>query len=123
MTEYLDPDDVDGLVRAKGFHYRDRNGLLSALAAPLPVFGEEVHVGIHRKAAVLLAAINSNHPLLDGNKRLSWYVTAVFYDFNGYDLMVAADEGDLFIRRVAGASPPSVEDIAAWLRGHARPSS
>lgn len=123
MTEYLDSDDVDGLVHAKGFHYRDRNGLLSALAAPLPVFGEEVHVGLHRKAAVLLAAINSDHPLLDGSKRLSWYVTAVFYDFNGYDLTVDADEGDLFIRRVAGASPPPLDDIAVWLQNHARPSS
>ncbi len=83
MTEYLHPEDVDELIADKGFHYRDRGGLLSALAAPMPVFGEEVHEGIHRKAAVLFTAINHNHPLLDGNKRLSWYLTAVFYDFNG----------------------------------------
>ncbi|WP_144829308.1 type II toxin-antitoxin system death-on-curing family toxin [Microbacterium sp. BH-3-3-3] len=118
MTEYLDPEDVDELIADKGFHYRDRGGLLSALAAPMPVFGEEVHEGIHRKAAVLFTAINHNHPLLDGNKRLSWYLTAVFYDFNGYTPTANPDEGDRFVRTVAGENPPSLSEVQQWFEEH-----
>ena len=45
----------------------------------MPVFGEEVYPGIHQKAAVLISAINHNHPLLDGNKRLSAAAAAVAF--------------------------------------------
>ena len=52
--------------------------------------------GIHQKAAVLISAINHNHPLLDGNKRLSWFVTVAFYDINGYDLRADAEDADRY---------------------------
>jgi death-on-curing protein len=121
VTEYIEPEDVDELVEDEGFHYRDRNGLLSALASPLPVFGEEVYPGIHQKAAVLISAINHNHPLLDGNKRLSWFVTVAFYDLNGYDLRADAEDGDRFIRLIAGANPPPLHEIELWLDAHTVP--
>ncbi|HEY5224556.1 MAG TPA: hypothetical protein VIJ18_16105 [Microbacteriaceae bacterium] len=72
MTEYREPSDVEDLITSEGFHIGDRNLLLSALAAPLPVFGEEVYPGLNNKAAALLVAINRDQPLSDGNKRLSW---------------------------------------------------
>lgn len=121
MTEYLRPDDVDMLVESEGWHWKERGLALSALAAPLPVFGEEVHPGLHRKAAVLLRAINRDHPLLDGNKRLSWYLVRAFYALNGYDLYATADEGDRYIRLVAGEISPSLGDIEMWLDNHALP--
>lgn len=121
MTEYIEPEDVDELVEDEGFHYRDRNGLLSALASPMPVFGEEVYPGIHQKAAVLFSAINHNHPLLDGNKRLSWFVTVAFYDLNGYDLRADAEDADRYIRLIAGANPPPLRDIELWLDKHTFP--
>lgn len=120
MTDYLDPDDVDELIDEKGFHYRDRGLMLSALAAPLPVFGEEVHVGVHRKAAALITAINRDHPLLDGNKRLGWYLTCAFYEFNGFELWVDAAEGDHDIRLIA-AGDLSLDEVTAWLERHAHP--
>ena len=49
MTEYIEPEDVDELVEVEGFHYRDRGLLLSALAAPMPVFGERSIPGFTRK--------------------------------------------------------------------------
>lgn len=121
MTEYVEPEDVDELVEDEGFHYRDRNGLLSALASPMPVFGEEVYPGIHQKAAVLFSAINHNHPLLDGNKRLSWFVTVAFYDLNGYDLRADAEDADRYIRLIAGGNPPPLHDIELWLDKHIFP--
>lgn len=121
MTEYIEPDDIDELVEVEGFTYRDRGLLLSALAAPLPVFGEEVYPGLHEKAAVLISAINRDHPLLDGNKRLSWFITVAFYAINGLNLRVTdVDDADRFIRLIA-AGDASVDDIAQWLEAHTVP--
>ena len=121
MTEYLEPPDVEEWVTARGLHFRDRSLLLSALAGPMPVFGEEVYPDLHQKAAVLLIGINRNHPLLDGNKRLSWLVTAVFYELNGFDLIVDRQaEIDTFVRAVA-ADDLTRNDVIAWLAAHAHP--
>lgn len=121
MTEYIEPADVDELVEAEGFHYRDRGLLLSALASPLPVFGEEVYPGLHQKAAVLISALNRDHPLMDGNKRLSWFVTVAFYAIN--DLNLRADDvadADRFIRLVAAGDAPLTE-VERWLETHTSP--
>ena len=95
MTDYLEPVDVEDLIASMGFHLRDRNLLLSALAAPLPVFGEA-----------------------DGNKRLSWIVAKAFLALNGEHL--AADsvrEGDEFIRAVAG-NQIKLDEAVGWIEAH-----
>lgn len=121
MTEYVEPVDAEEWLASRGFHVRDRGLLLSALAAPMPVFGEEVHPGLHEKAAVLLIGLNRDHPLLDGNKRLSWLVTAVFYELNGVDL-VEHDPGaiDRFVRSVA-AEQAGRDAAIAWLEARVVP--
>ena len=121
MTEYIEPDDVDELVEASAFHYSDRGLLMLALAAPMPVFGEEVYPGLHQKAAVLIGAINRNHPLLDGNKRLSWFITVAFYAINGFNLRAGdVDDADRYIRLIA-SSGVSLSDIERWLEEHTSP--
>ncbi|GGI43971.1 death-on-curing protein [Agromyces flavus] len=124
-VEYLDPDDVEALLDVEGFHFKDgargRNLLLSALAAPMPVFGEEVHPTLDEKAAALLLAVMRNHPLADGNKRLAWFVTVAFLELNDLDL-VADDvvEADRFLREVA-AGTIDLDGVAAWIRHRIRP--
>ncbi|KQV06818.1 type II toxin-antitoxin system death-on-curing family toxin [Leifsonia sp. Root112D2] len=118
MTEYLEPTDVDDLIASVGFHVRDRNLLLSALAAPLPVFGEEVYLSLYNKAAALLTAINRDHPLSDGNKRLSWIVTKGFLALNGHDLSAdSVSDGDEFVRSVADHQVEFIE-VANWIETH-----
>lgn len=121
MTEYIEPEDVDELVEAEGFRYRDRGLMLSALAAPLPVFGEEVYPGLHQKAAVLMSAINRDHPLLDGNKRLSWFITVAFYAINDVNLRPGdVEDADRHIRLIASGEVP-LSDIEAWLEERTTP--
>lgn len=118
MTEYLEPTDVDDLIASVGFHVRDRNLLLSALASPLPVFGEEVCLGLCNKAAALLIAINRDHPLSDGNKRLSWIVAKGFLALNGHDLSAdSVRDGDEFVCSVADHTIEFIE-IAHWIETH-----
>lgn len=65
----------------------DLGGLQSALLrARFPVFGRDVYPGIHHKAAVMMESVNRNHPLVDGNKRMSWILTQATYLINGYHL-------------------------------------
>ncbi|TFD78258.1 type II toxin-antitoxin system death-on-curing family toxin [Cryobacterium fucosi] len=120
MTEYLEPADVEDLIALAGFHVRGRNLLLSALAAPLPVFGEEVYPGLHDKAAALLIAINNDHPLSDGNKRLAWIVTKGFLALNGHHLAAgSAADGDAFVRSVADHRVERIA-IVDWIETHSR---
>lgn len=121
MTEYLAPEDILDWLRRRGLHLRDRTLFLSAMASPMPVFDEEVYPDIHVKGAVLLAALNRNHPVLDGNKRLSWMTTLAFLEINGFDIAVdQPTEIDRFVRLVAADESP-LNDIAEWLREHSQP--
>lgn len=121
MTAYVTPEAVDAIVNAVGFYYRDRGLMASALAAPMPVFGIDVHPGIHAKAAAIIVAINRNHPMLEGNKRTGWLVTTFFYAENGYDL--AGDVDDVVEFCVAVANHLDLDAAAAWLEAHAHPAN
>jgi len=125
LTEYLDPEDVEARLEEEGFHYKDgargRNLMLSALAAPMPVFGEEVHPTLEGKAAALMLALNRDHALADGNKRLSWFVSVAFLELNGVDLV--ADDVDataMFIESVAAGDVDHTA-LAEWIRERMRP--
>ena len=125
MTEFLDPEDVEAFLEEAGFHHKDgargRNLLLSALAAPMPVFGEDVHPTLDQKAAVLLLAVMRNHALADGNKRLAWLVTAAFLELNGVDLVVdGVDAADRFLRSVASGEV-DLAGVADWVRQRMHP--
>jgi death on curing protein len=82
-------------------------GLLDAAAhrPKASVFGRDAYPTMHEKAAALLDAVVRHHALVDGNKRLGWVATAVFYDLNGLDL-----------------GPPSVDEavelVVAVAAGH-----
>jgi death-on-curing protein len=57
----------------------------SAIAAPRAGFGDfEQYPDFPTKAAVLLQAVASNHPLPDGNKRTALLCTILFAFLNGY---------------------------------------
>lgn len=121
MTVYIEPRDVLGLIRQLSFHLRDRNLLLSALASPLPVFGQEMYEGDVEKAAALLIAVNRNHPLADGNKRLAWIVAKTFLALNG--LHLASEpfaEADTFIRRLADGAVEH-DEVVQWLESRISP--
>ena len=119
MIEYLEPADMEARIERVGLHFRDRTLYLSDLAGPMRVFGGEVCPDLHLKAAVLTDGVNRNHPLPDGNKRLSWATTLAFYAISGYDLQ-PADDAEAFIRRAATGGTP-LDDVADRLRAHAHP--
>lgn len=97
---------------------RDAGLLNGALARPQTfAFGVEVYPTLHLKAGALCDSLNRSHPLIDGNKRLSWLLTALFYQRNGYTLLTDPDEGERFVLEVASGHV-EVSDIGQWLELH-----
>lgn len=120
MVRYLRTEDLVALIPLTGAPtaIRDVGLLESAAARPqASVFGEDAYPDLHTKAAALLESLVRNHPLVDGNKRLGWLATSVFYRLNehrlrvdddsGYDLVIAVAEGRMDIPSIA----PS---LASW---------
>lgn len=93
-------------------------GLLgSAVARPqTSAIGEDAYPDIWTKAAALLHSIVKHHALVDGNKRLGWLATAVFFEINGVKISKASNDDvyDLVIEAAAGQ--PTIEAIAERLR-------
>jgi death-on-curing protein len=100
---------------------RDVGLLDSAAHRPqASAFGKDAYPTVHEKAAALLEAVARNHALADGNKRLAWAATAVFYDLNGFEpepptvgeaveLVVAVASGQLELGKLG-------ERLAGWAR-------
>ena len=116
-VEYLDLEDLLGLVRALGTGpVRDVGLLDSAAARPRSAaFGEDAYASLSLKAAALLHSLVGNHALVDGNKRLGWLATVVFLDLNGHATDLDDDAAFTLVVEVA-AGAVDVEDIAARLR-------
>ncbi len=118
IIEYLDAEDLVELARrllGDPPPVRDL-GLLGAAAArpQASAFGEDAYPDVWSKAGALLHSIVSNHPLVDGNKRLGWLATAVFLELNEasvstaanddvYDLVIAVATGELSVDQIAEA--------------------
>ena len=102
-TEYLDLEDLLSIVRALGIGpVRDIGLLDSAAARPrASAFAEDAYPTIELKAAALLHSLARNHPLMDGNKRLSWLAVVVFLDLNGCEVTLNDEEAFQLVMDVA----------------------
>jgi death-on-curing protein len=95
VTEYISTEDSLAIANQTGFLVRDAGLLASAVARPsTTAFGEDIYTTFNRKCAALIEGINRNHPLVDGNKRLSWVCAVNFADLNGWDLV--ADQVEIY---------------------------
>lgn len=123
MTEYLTLEDLVSLCRDLGIlPVRDLGLLHSAAERPATtLYGTDVYPTIHEKAAALLQSLSRNHALIDGNKRLGWLSTVVFYGLNGLELDAPDDDAyDLVIAVSTGAA--DVSDVSAVLAAWVRPT-
>ena len=116
-VEYLDLEDLLGLVRALGTGPVRDVGLLDSAAARARsgAFGADAYGTLALKAAALLHSLVGNHALVDGNKRLGWLATVVFLDLNGHAPDLDDDAAFALVMDVA-AGNIDVEVIATRLR-------
>lgn len=118
MTEYIEPEQALAVVERLGLHIRDRGLLFSALARPAAsMFGVDAYETLELKAAALFSSLAQNHPLFDGNKRLSLYLTFAFLRLNGCSITYTNDEAFDVVLAVA-QSRMTLEEIASSLAQH-----
>jgi death-on-curing protein len=122
VTAYLDLDDLLILVGDLGVGPVRDVGLLEA-AARRPrtsLYGREAYPDLDAKAAALLDSLVRGRGLMDGNKRLGWLATVVFYGLNDVSLD-APDDGAYGLVMAVAADHLDVDVIAGQLgRWHPR---
>ena len=90
----------------------------SAIAQPRQTFdGADLHPSIIDKAVALGFSLISNHPFIDGNKRVGRAALEVFLMLNGYELNESVGEQERVILEVA-AGRLNREEFARWVADH-----
>lgn len=93
-----------------GAGLRDRGLLESAITQPQASFGGTfVHDGLFAMAAAYLFHIVSNHPFVDGNKRVGLLAAQVFLDVNGVTL---EHDSEAFYALTMGVAEGRIDKLA-----------
>ena len=99
---------------------RDRAGLESAVARPQMTFGgEDLYPDLPDKAAALMHSLVSNHPFVDGNKRVGAMAAELFLAVNRVQL-VASDAEIVSTTLAVARGEVSTEALAIWIRQRTR---
>lgn len=124
MIHSIDLDELLDLHRMMidaigGSHgVRDLGAAESSLAQPFMTFGgEDLYPTLAEKAATLGFSLISNHPFIDGNKRVGHAAMQSFLRLNRHDLLGGIDEQERVILAVA-ASEMGREEFTEWVRAH-----
>ena len=119
MTEHLVIEDLLAAAEAvlgRVPEIRDVGVLEAAVArTQASVFGADAYPSLDGKAAALLHSVVTGHALMDGNKRLGWVATRLFYRLNDVDLRAPIDEAVALVAAIAEGSLRDVETIATRL--------
>jgi death on curing protein len=120
VIEYLSLEDVLSLIEDLGVGpIRDIGLLDCAVHRPrVSVFGEDAYPGIDDKAAALLESLVRNHALVDGNKRIGWLATVVFYGLNNIELDAPDDHAYDLVISIASSAITYEEAAAHLARWH-----
>ena len=99
---------------------RDEGLLESAVYRPQASFGgQDLYPDLFSKAAALGHSIISNHPFVDGNKRVGFEAMRLMLQLNGHDLHASLDAKFEFVTDIAKGKL-SEQAIADWLKRHSR---
>ncbi|MBI3011520.1 MAG: type II toxin-antitoxin system death-on-curing family toxin [Candidatus Omnitrophica bacterium] len=100
---------------------RDEGLLESAVYRPQASFGgQDLYQDLFSKAAALGHSLISNHPFVDGNKRVGFEAMRLMLRLNGYDIRASLEAKFDFVMDVAQGKRTE-QAIADWLKQHSRP--
>ena len=118
MTRFIPlPTFVKELERV-GFMVKDLGLLDSALARPkTSLFGEDAYPTLELKAAAMVESLVLNHPMMDGNKRSSWFALNYFFALNGKVIVATQDEAFEYVLGVA-TKALDLNASAQWISQH-----
>ncbi len=97
---------------------RDRNLLESAINRPFQTFDQkELYPDPINKAAALIESIVTNHPFIDGNKRIGYIIMRLFLLDNRLDILASQDEKYNFVINIASGRL-GYDAIHDWIKAH-----
>ena len=100
---------------------RDEGLLESAVYRPQASFGgQDLYPDLFSKAGALGHSIISNHPFVDGNKRVGFEAMRLMLRLNGHDLHASLEAKFDFVMEIAKGKLTE-QGIADWLKRHSRP--
>lgn len=103
------------IERFGGTHgVRDAGLLESALYRPQTGYYDDVV----QMAAALLESLLINHPFVDGNKRVAFFLTDIFLRMNGWQIKTRPQAGYHFVTTAVGMTSNRFVYIEKWLRHH-----
>jgi death on curing protein len=106
------------VIAASGGSYglRDRGALESSVSQPAQTFaGAELYPDVVSKAAALAFFLSSNHPFVDGNKRVAHAALVVMLRLNAFSLSAPVDEQEDVMLRLASGQLTR-ETFTAWVQ-------
>ena len=97
---------------------RDQGLLDSALNMPFATFGGRyLYTSLQAKAAQLGFGLVSNHPFVDGNKRIGAHVMLVFLALNGIELAYKQEDLIDIVLEVASGQV-NAQGLLEWILEH-----
>lgn len=96
---------------------RDQASLESALLRPQIGYYDS----IVQEAAALMESLAVNHPFIDGNKRVAFFVTDAFLRMNGYYIDCDNDEAHAFFMMLFDNNSFRFNNLLPWLDDKVRP--
>jgi death-on-curing protein len=117
-TQFLTHDEVleihSRLVERFGGQagIRDSGLLVSALYRPQTGYYED----LTEMGAALFESLIMNHPFIDGNKRVAFFGTDVFFRLNGYKLKVDPVEAHSFLIELLENDKCDFNNLLPWIR-------
>jgi death-on-curing protein len=101
-----------------GFLVKDLGLLDSALVRPkTTLFGEDAYPALELKAAAMVESLILNRPMIDGNKRSSWFALNVFLELNGHQMAASQEEAFEYVLSVA-TKKLDLQSSAEWIDQH-----
>ena len=100
---------------------RDLGALQSAIAQPRATFdGADLYPSLADKAAALALSLVTNHPFVDGNKRVGHAALETFLVLNGFELVASVDDAErTFLALAAGSITRA--GLGDWIERHLTP--
>ena len=118
MKRYLTLDEVifiqkELIAEFGGSHgIRDRKSLEAAVMRPQVGYYKD----IYDEAAALMESLAMNHSFIDGNKRVSFFVTDIFLRMNGYYISCESEEANQFYVKNLEDNTFRFEIIKSWFK-------
>jgi death on curing protein len=95
---------------------RDYNALESAIARPFMTFDkQDLYPSPIEKAAALIESLISNHPFIDGNKRIGYVLMRYFLLEHKIDIKATQSDKFDFVMKIAKGQS-STNEICGWIK-------